>query len=138
MQAIHEALTSIAGIADTSAVSVLAELLVLPTSMSARACTSHAGLDVRTYQSGHSVQRPARISKHGNKYLRRALFLPALSNARHDPHANQFKQRLLDRGKPKMQANVAIMRKLLTVCWAMVKKPQPYDGSKLYHTPKEA
>jgi transposase len=130
------ALTSMIGMADKSTVSVLGELCVLPTSLSGRACTSHAGLDVRLHQSGTSVNKPGRISKHGNKYLRRALYMPALTAGIHDPAAAAFKQRLQAAGKKPLQINTAIMRKMLTAAWAIVKNPRPYDGGKLYATPK--
>lgn len=128
-----QALTSIKGVGENSAVSLLAELILLPRSMSARACVSHAGLDPCQRQSGTSVHTPARISKHGNKYLRRALYYPALSAGCHDPGAKALKERLVGAGKKGMQAQVAIMRKLLTVAWAMVCNPQPYDSAKLFH-----
>jgi len=134
LQAAFQALNSMVGMADKSAVAVLGELCVLPHSLSGRACTSHAGLDVRQHQSGTSVSKPGRISKHGNKYLRRALYMPALSAGVHDPHAAAFKQRLKARGKKGLQINTAIMRKMLTAAWAMVKDPQPYDGARLYET----
>ena len=132
------ALETMIGMADKSALSVLGELCVLPLSLSSRACTSHAGLDVRLHQSGTSVQKPGRISKQGNKYMRRALYMPALSAGLHDPHAAAFKQRLLANGKKPLQANTAIMRKMLTAAWAIVKNPQPYDGARLYATIKSA
>ena len=127
-----DALTTVIGIAEISALSVLSELLVLPRSLSSRACSCHAGLDPRVFESGTSVHKPARISRHGNTYLRRAMFYPAMAAAQHDPHAAAFKKRLLDKGKKKLQANIAIMRKMLTASWAIVKNPQPYDAAKLY------
>lgn len=133
-----EALVTIKGVAETSAVSLLSELVTLPPTLTARACACHAGLDPRVFESGTSVHKAPRISRHGNKYLRRALFHPALSAATHDPGAKAFKQRLLDRGKKKMQANVAIMRKLLTAIWAIMKDPKPYDSALLYPTLEKA
>lgn len=132
LNAAFKALISMIGIAQTSAVSLLAELAVLPRTLSSRACVCHAGLDVRIHQSGTSVLKAPRISRHGNKYLRHALFHPALTAGQHDPHARAFRQRLLQRGKKKMQATVAIMRKMLTAAWALVRNPADYDGSKLY------
>ena len=126
------ALISIIGVAETSAVALLSELMVLPASLSARACVCHAGLDPRLFESGTSVHKAPRISKHGNKYLRRALYHPALAASVHDPLAKAFRERLLARGKKKMQAIVAIMRKLLTAAWAIVKNPRPYDAALLY------
>lgn len=127
-----DALLTIVGVAEVSAIALLSELAVLPCSLSGRACVSHAGLDPRLHESGSSVHKPARISRHGNKYLRRALYHPAMAAARHDPGAAAFRQRLLDKGKKKMQALVAIMRKLLTAAWALVRNPATYAPEKLY------
>ena len=87
---------------------------------------------MRVHQSGTSVALAPRLSKHGNKYLRRALYMPALTAIVHDPHAKAFRDRLLARGKKKMQAVAAVMRKLLTAVWALVRNPARYDGSKLF------
>lgn len=127
-----QALDSIVGVGPASAVALLAELLVLPPDMTSRACVCHAGLDVRIRRSGTSVDSAPRLSKHGNKHLRRALYMPAMTAIAHDPHARAFRDRLLARGKKKMQALAAIMRKLLTAAWALVRNPAPYDGAKLY------
>ncbi len=129
-----QALDSIIGIGPTSALALLAELLVLPQDMNSRACACHAGLDVRIHRSGSSVELAPRLSKHGNKYLRRALYMPALVAVVHDPHARAFRNRLIARGKKKMQAIAAVMRKLLTVAWALVRNPGTYDGAKLFAT----
>ena len=128
----HKALLTIIGVAEISAIALLSELAVLPRSLSSRACVSHAGLDPRLHESGTSVHKPARISRHGNKYLRRALFYPAMAASCHDPMAAAFRQRLLDKGKKKMQAVVAIMRKLLTAAWALIRNPATYAPEKLY------
>lgn len=132
VKARFEALVTFTGFGEVSVVSILSELITLPQDMSGRACVCHAGLDPRVYESGTSVYKAPRISRHGNKYLRRALFYPALSAGLHDPLAKAFKERLVGAGKKKMQANVAIMRKMLTAAWAVMKDPQPYDATRLY------
>lgn len=132
------ALVTLKGVAQVSAISILSELVALPSDLSSRACVSHAGLDPRVHESGTSVHKAPRISRHGNAYLRRALFHPALSAGTHDERARAFKERLVARGKKKMQANVAIMRKLLTAAWAIMKDPQPYDPARLYADIKTA
>jgi transposase len=126
------ALCSFKGIAEISAIALLSELITLPTTLSSRACVSHAGLDPRLFESGTSVHKAPRISRHGNTYLRRALFLPALSAAQHDPRTQAFRDRLIARGKKPMQATVAVMRKILTAAWAVMKDPVPYDSARLY------
>jgi transposase len=127
-----ELLDSVPGIGETSAVQLLAELSVLAPDLEARQWVAYAGLDPRQYTSGTSVHKKPRISKAGNKHLRHALFMPALVAVQHDPHLGAFYQHLLARGKFKMQALVAVMRKLLHALHAMFKTHQPYDGSKLF------
>jgi hypothetical protein len=78
------------------------------------------------------VHKKTRISKAGNKYLRHSLFMPALVAVQHDPCLGAFYQHLLAKGKLRMQALVAVMRKLLHALHAMFKNHQPYDGSKLF------
>jgi len=125
-------LDSVPGIAETSALQILAELAVLAPDLEARQWVAYAGLDPREYSSGTSVHKKTRISKAGNKHLRRALYMPALVAVQHDPHLRAFYQRLLERGKFKMQALVAVMRKLLHAFQGMFKTHQPYDGAKLF------
>jgi hypothetical protein len=48
-----------------------------------------------------------------------------------DPYLRGFYQNLLARGKARLQAVVAVMRKLLHALFAMFRTNQPYDGSKL-------
>jgi transposase len=125
-------LDSVPGIAETSALQILAELAVLAPDLEARQWVAYAGLDPREYSSGTSVHKKTRISKAGNKHLRRALYMPALVAVQHDPHWRAFYQHLLERGKFKMQALVAVMRKLLHAFHGMFKTHQPYDGAKLF------
>jgi transposase len=132
LKAQYDALDSIKGVAKASAIALLGELASLPQEMTARACVAHAGLDVRQHQSGTSVAKPGRISKHGNRYLRRALYMPALVAIHHDPHAKAFYERLKAKGKKPLQALCAVMRKLLTAAWALMKNRSTYDGSRLY------
>lgn len=135
---VFDALDSIIGIGQVTALMMLAEFVALPRDLTSRACVSHAGLDVRLHESGRSVHKPGRISKHGNKYLRRLLYMPALTAIIHDPHARAFRDRLVAKGKKKMQALVAVMRKMLTVAWALYRNPGEYDGAKLYQAAPES
>ncbi len=125
-------LVSVKGIAATSAVQILPELLVLPTGMSPRQWVAHAGLDPMEYKSGSSVDRPIRISKVGNKNLRRALYMPALVASRREPNVRAFYQHLLEKGKKPLQALVAVMRKLLHAIFGMFKSDEEFDGEKFY------
>ena len=125
-------LTGSVGFGVTSAIKVLGELAVLPPDMTARQWTAHAGLDPRKFSSGTSVDKPDRISKAGNRYLRGALYLPAVTAARCDSNVKAFYDKLVARGKKPIQAQVAIMRKLLHAIHAMLRTGTVFDGSKFY------
>jgi transposase len=139
LEARYAALTSATGIGQTSALAILAELALLPRDMRSRECTSHAGLDVRLVESGSSVHKRPRLSKHGNRHLRAALYMPALVAVQHDPITRAYYEHLIAQGKTRMQALGAVMRKYLTACWAIVKDPKPFDTEQLFDiTPSEA
>jgi transposase len=128
----YELLLSIPGFGTTSALHTLAELTLLPADMDVRQWVAYAGLDPREYTSGTSVHKKVRISKAGNKHLRRSLYMPALVAVRHDPHVRAYYEHLLARGKTKMQALVATLRKLLHAIYGMFKHDQLFDGQKVY------
>lgn len=125
-------ITSVKGIATSAGIQMIAELSVLPEDMDVRQWVAHAGLDPRVFQSGTSVNKPARISRQGNVHIRRALFMPALVSVQYEPHVKAFYQKLLGRGKTKMQANVAVMRKLLHAIHGMLKHDRDFEGEKFY------
>jgi transposase len=131
----HQLLISIPGFGVTSAVHVLAELNLLPTGMDVRQWVAYAGLDPREYSSGTSVHKKVRISKAGNKHLRRALYMPALVAVQHQAQVRAYYEHVQARGKLKMQALVATMRKLLHAIYGMFKHDQLFDGQKLYAAP---
>ncbi|MCS3903554.1 transposase [Methylohalomonas lacus] len=127
-----QVMTAAKGIGQASAIALLAELAVLPDHLKAAQVSRHAGLDVRLNQSGSSVHKPGRLAKTGNAYLRAALFMPALSAVRHDPRARAFYESLIQRGKKKIQALCAVMRKYLTGLWACLRDNTPFDSAKLF------
>ncbi|MEE8207954.1 MAG: IS110 family transposase [Nitrosomonadaceae bacterium] len=127
-----ELLISIKGIAETSALKILAELICMPKDMQAAQWVAYAGLDPRPVESGSSINKPRRISKAGNKYLRAALYMPAWVAVRHDPNVKAFYDKLIAAGKKPLQAIVAVMRKLLHAIWGMLKSDSQWDGQRFY------
>lgn len=127
-----ECLATAKGVGEASAVAILAELCVLPEKLKAPQVARHAGLDVRLTQSGRSINRPGRMSKAGNAYLRSALFMPTMAAIRHEPRAKAFFNALVARGKKKIQAACAVMRKYLTGIWACIKNRSRFDASLLF------
>lgn len=120
------------GIADASAVTLIGELCLLPHDLRSAQISRQAGMDVRLTESGSSVDKPGRLSKAGNTYLRAALHMPTLNLVRYDERAKAHYEALVGRGKEKMQALCAVQRKMLTGLWACMKTGQPFDSSKLF------
>ena len=121
---------SVPGIAWRSTIYVLGELLCLDPEMDARQLVAHAGLDPRPFQSGTSVHATARISKAGNKYLRAALYMPAVASSRSAPEVQRFYKRLEDNNKRGLQPMVAVMRKLLHVVHGVLRTETPYNPAR--------
>jgi len=128
----YQLLLSIPGVGKTTAVRLLAELSVMPGCLSARQWAAYAGLDPVHRESGTSVRTPSRISRAGNARLRNALFFAAMVACRIDPHVRAFTEKLVQRGKKKIQAIVAAMRKLLHAIWGMFKTKTTFNGSLLF------
>jgi transposase len=131
-------LTSIRGVARASALQILAEIRVLPDDLSPRQWVAHSGLDPRTFESGDSVAKPARISRVGNRYLRAALYMPALVASQHEPRVKAFYDELIARGKKPKQALVAVMRKLLHSIHGMLSSGTDFDGERFRALPQGA
>ena len=122
-----ERLTSIPGVGLLTAVTVLAETNGFELVRNKRQLTSYAGLDVRERQSGTSIKGKPKISKRGNRYLRKAMHLPALAAIRLDEHFKGIFIRLVSRHGIKMKAVVAVQRKLLELMYTLYKTNTHYN-----------
>jgi transposase len=120
-------LSSIPGIGQLTAATVLAETNGFELIRNKRQLTSYAGLDVKEKQSGTSVKGKPKISKKGNKYLRKAMHMPALAAIRHDDRFKAIFARLVSRHGIKMKAAVAVQRKLLEMMYTLYKTKAWYD-----------
>jgi transposase len=118
---------SITGIGMLTAATVLGETNGFELVRNKRQLTSYAGLDVKEKQSGTSVKGKPCISKKGNKHLRKAMHLPALSAIRHDERFKAIFARLVGKHGIKMKAAVAVQRKLLEMTYTVYKTGVAYD-----------
>ena len=133
-------MSSIPGIAVLTAATVLAETNGFELIRNKKQLTSYAGLDVKEKQSGTSVNGKSRISKRGNKHLRKALHMPALATIRFDPNFKTIYARIVARHGIKMKAAVAVHRKVLELMYTLYKKNEMYDknyASKLVSQKRE-
>jgi transposase len=119
-------ITLIKGAGLMSAVTVIAETNGFALFENQKQLVSYAGYDVVENQSGKRTGR-TRISKKGNSHIRRILHMPSLNVVRFgEPAFKTFFDRLISNGKKKMQAYVAVQKKLLVLMYTLWKNDQPF------------
>ena len=118
-------LDTIKGIGFITIVTVLAETNCFDITSSAKQLTSYAGFDVVLNNSGKRIGKTS-ISKKGNKFIRKALFMPALSAARFNHNLKELYNRLINKGKNKKLALIAVARKLLILIFSIWKNNTVY------------
>ena len=94
---------------------------------SASQAAAYLGLVPIHRESGSSVRARSRISKTGKASLRAKLYMAAVVAIQHNPDIQVHYQRLLGKGKTKMVALVAAMRKLVHICFGVMKHQTPYQ-----------
>ena len=94
---------------------------------SAEQLAAYLGLVPVERQSGSSVLGRAKLSKAGPARIRAVLYMAAVAAKRCNPHVKAVYERLLARGKCKMSALGAAMRKLVHLCFGVLKTQQPYQ-----------
>ena len=93
---------------------------------SAESLAAYLGLVPVQRQSGTSLNGRSRLSKRGNADVRARLYMAGVVASQHNPHIKAFYQRLLASGKAKMAEISACMRKLVHLCFGVLKTRQPY------------
>jgi transposase len=117
---------SVPGVGPTTARTLLASLPELGT-LSRREIASLAGLAPWTRQSGQWKGRS--MIGAGRPAVRTALFMAALVASRHNPTLKAFRDKLIQAGKPKIVAIIAVARKLLTILNAILREQKQWQGA---------
>lgn len=123
------------GIGLITAVTVIAETNGFNLIRNKKQLISYAGYDVVEKQSGTSVRGKSHISHKGNRHIRKAMHMPALTAIRHTDHNKDLFVRLVSKHGIKMKAVVAVQRKMLVLLYTLWKKEEDYD--KLWYTNKK-
>jgi len=120
-------LQTIPGLGPTTSAALIAEITDIKRFPSPKQFTAFLGLDPRTHQSGTSINGKGYITKRGNKTLR-TLFYNCASVAIQRPNTFQdFYNKKVSEGKPKMVALIATTHKLAKVAYAVWKTNTPFD-----------
>ena len=112
-------ITSVDGISSITGSTFLAELGDIQAFSSSKHVIAFAGLDPSIHQSGQ-YEGISRISKRGNRHLRRIVFLMTLCAVRSQNVFREYFLRRKEEGLPPKKAILATAHKLLRVLFAML------------------
>ena len=124
-----EILTSVPGIGGTTACTFLAEVGEIRRFEEAGKLVAFAGLDPSIAQSG-TMLHAGKISKRGNKRLRRVLYIMAQGVVRYELRLRSYYLKLRERGKAYSVAIIAVANKLVHMLYAMLIKGVSYAPPK--------
>ena len=119
-------LCSIPGIAKLTAAKLLSELAAKEF-QSARQLAAYAGLTPAEFRSGYFLYGKTHLSKIGNAFLRKALYLPAAVARRWCKPLQPWITILQSRKLPDLAIRGAIMRKLLHIAFGVLKHQKPFN-----------
>ncbi|WP_317044777.1 transposase [Olleya sp. Bg11-27] len=117
---------TIPGVGMLTAVIVIAETNGFELIRNKKQITSYAGLDIKEKQSGTSIRSKTRISKKGNRNLRKAMHLPSLSAVKYNKTHKELYLRLTAKSGVKMKGLIAVQRKLLELIYVVYKNKEGF------------
>ena len=119
---------SIKGVGLITAVTVVSETNGFAAISRIKQLTSYAGLDIKLKESG-KWKGKTKISKKGNRYIRKALYFPTFTYIQHHSETKQKYQRMKEKKGIPMVAAVAQQRKLLGLIYTLWKKQEMFSPS---------
>lgn len=88
---------------------------------------SYLGITPTIRESGSSVSGRVRINKIGNRKLGNLLFLWSFNACKHNKACKAIYDRIMNKGKSKKLALIAVANKLIKQCSAIAKSGRTYD-----------
>jgi transposase len=114
-----EIITSIDGIGETTGAAFLAEIGDIANFSSYKSLIAYTGIDPTVYQSG-KFEGKSRISKRGNRHLRRLVYLMTIGVIRCNTFFRAYFLKRKNDGLPFKKAVLATAHKLLRTIFAML------------------
>ncbi len=123
-----EYLSSIKGVSNYLASVILSEIGDINRFERKEQLTAFAGLDASVKESGQYHRKQGNhISKRGSKYLRRQLYYAAKTSIMHDPELKKYYEKKKGEGKHYNVTIIAVARKILMRCYAVLKQKRLYE-----------
>jgi len=127
---LYSKLTTITSIGKKTAVLLIAITNEFKNFENSKQLSSYIGISPRTYQSGTSVNGKGKICKMGMGQIRKILFMASLTASKHNLACRTMFERLVEKGRPKKVALVAVMNKLIKQAFAIGTRLENYDETK--------
>ncbi|WP_371744888.1 transposase [Cellulophaga baltica] len=106
---------------------IISEWYVLNKFKTSSQLCSYVGLTLTIRESGSSVRFRARISKFGNRELRKLLLLYSFNACKHNKGCRAIYERIVNKGQHKKLALIAIASKLGKQSFAIATSGRSYD-----------
>ncbi len=123
----YQQLKNICGVGDKIACTVIGYFGSFEKFDSAKKVVGFIGLDPSPRESGY-FKGKARISKKGNRYIRKMLYMASLSAGTYNSACRALNDRLKEKGKPNGQIRIAIAGKLMRQIFAVVKYDREWNN----------
>lgn len=124
---LYKKLKTIPSIGSKTAMLLIATTNEFKNFESSKQLASYIGISPRIYQSGSSVNGKGKICKMGMGQMRKILFMASLTASRYNKACKEMFDRLVEKGKPKKVALVAVMNKLIKQAFAIGTKLEDYN-----------
>ncbi len=125
----YRLLTGIDGVGFKTAVVIIGYFGKFENFENSKQVASFIGINPSPKESGSSVKGRGSISKQGNSYLRKQLFMTSLSAMQHNKTCKELYDRLKNKGKEHKVCRVAVMNKLVKQIFAIVKYDRVYNSN---------
>lgn len=123
----YNLLSSIKGVGLMTSAMILSVFDSFKNFNNAKQVSSFVGIAPAPYESGISVKRRGSISKQGSPLARKLLFMATLSGMQFNELLKAYYTRLLENGKSKKQAMIAVAHKLLRIAFGVLKHKEPFS-----------
>lgn len=120
-------LTTINGVGKTLAAVFISEIGDINRFDAPEKLAAFAGIDPSVKQSGEFIGTKCHMSKRGSPYLRRALYLAAVSCNLHNPAMRTIYDKKRSQGKPHAVALSVVERKLVNIIFNLMKTGKSYE-----------
>ena len=129
---LNSPIISIPGISHITGMTILAEIGDIKDFPEAAKLISYAGMDPLVHQSGKYDAAHMPISKHGSRYLRKALYQAVFTVSKYEPTFHAYYTKKLNQGKSYRCAQGHCVRKLLRVIYKLLSTGSSYNPDLLH------